>query len=46
MMNWLKAMQSLDIIQLRWVCAKLLGRSGISDELFVQMCMEYLEEEE
>ena len=45
-MNWNEALHKLDIIQLRWVCCRLLGRSGISDEVFIQMCKDYLEEEE
>ncbi len=46
MMDWQEAMRLLDKVQLRWVIARLLGRSGLSDEEFVKICLEYAGEEE
>ena len=44
-MNWNEALHALDMTRLRWVCCRLLGRSGISDDEFIQMCRDLLEEE-
>lgn len=46
MMDWLEAMNLLDERQLKWVIARLLGRSGLSDEEFVKICLEIAGEEE
>jgi hypothetical protein len=45
-MNWSDALFSLSDMQVRLVCCRLLGRSGMSDEEFVKMCEKYLKEEE
>lgn len=45
-MNWNETLHSLNMHQLRWVCCRLLGRSGISDEVFIQMCKDTIQSEE
>jgi hypothetical protein len=39
---WQKALYSLNKRELTMVTCRLLGRSGISDEDFIQMCKEMI----
>lgn len=43
-MKWNEIMNTLNERQLQLVCCKLLGRSGISDAEFIEICNHFLEE--
>jgi len=45
-MNWLDALYSLELGELRSVCSWLLGRSGIDDRIFIERCLNERGEEE
>jgi len=45
-MNWNDALFSLDELQLRLMVCYLLGRSGITDEEFIERCKQQMGEEE
>lgn len=45
MAPWQDALHSLNRQHLEYVCCRLLGRSHMSDEEFIQMCNQYLEEQ-
>ena len=46
MVEWQDSMHSLNRQHLEYVCCRLLGRSGMSDEEFIQMCNDYLVEQQ